>query len=68
MPRSEESTRSLEAELGYLERSISWTCSRAGVEGTSPFEALKEPMERAKAIRQELERRKAGNPDAKRYG
>lgn len=52
-----EPTYALESELGYIKRSISWTCGRAGVEGTSVGD-LSGPLAREKAIEQELERRK----------
>jgi hypothetical protein len=55
-----ESTSALEAELGYIERSLSWTSSRAGREGKSISpRKLEGPSARARILRKEIERRKA---------
>jgi hypothetical protein len=46
--------RALEDELGYIERSLSYTFGRAGVEGTDPSYAVREPTARAREIRELL--------------
>lgn len=56
---TKEPTYALEAELGYIQRSISWTFSRAEREGTNvDIKSMQGVLDREKAIKEELERRK----------
>lgn len=66
IPASEEqefrdmSNSEIEGEIGYINRSISWTFSRASVDDRSlDVSCLNGPMSRLKALKAEQDRRRA---------
>ena len=55
---SKQPTYVLKDRLGYLERSMSWTCGRGGVEGNDiDPKVLRQPMEEIRKLQAELKKR-----------